>query len=475
MSNSFLMRLRSQVRQQGLQAEAAASVLGRPKTPVQYVRVPAGPSAPLPNPFAGVLEGSQPNPQQLPSPLAQPAESSSTQTQMPQEGQPSAAEQKAAKSAKWEMLLEPDEPEEPVQAEPSALEQSAPSAAQPKMAMRFQLMIDSQELETKRQRSTLAPSQGPSLSAAVYPEDSPRQGSTRQQGHQSMPPLLSTLGLSKQQQRRKPKPWELLLAAQDPQAVGSTSTTAPPSQQQGTSRPQCDQHLAQAPDQEQAKPAAVDHSQMIARWERMLDKRSSQQSASSPASVTASLDRQPSQRVSGRVPGRSSVHELAPEQSMIRAGPLSMQQQTSQAEISHSAAGAEATQLPALAPPSKQNVLAQASRAAAVPSPKPAASVAVSGAEHSQSSSASSAWQARVAAEPEQKAQTGMDLPQTLAEEGEQSDYLPNSREDRDKVPPLLCAAWCLPRALWLPSKIGKASHPCTLQQPFEVNYSWQR
>ena len=156
-----------------------------------------------------------------------------------------------------------------------------------------------------------------------------------------MPPLLSTLGLSKQQQRRKPKPWELLLAAQDPQAVGSTSTTAPPSQQQGTSRPQCDQHLAQAPDQEQAKPAAVDHSQMIARWERMLDKRSSQQSASSPASVTASLDRQPSQRVSGRVPGRSSVHELAPEQSMIRAGPLSMQQQTSQAEISHSAAGAE--------------------------------------------------------------------------------------------------------------------------------------
>ena len=137
MSNSFLTRLRSQVRQQGLQAEAAASVLGRPKTPVQYVRVPAGPSAPLPNPFAGVLESSQANPQQLPSPIAQQAESSSTQTQMPQEGQPSAAEQKAAKSAKWEMLLEPDEPEEPVQAEPSAHEQSAPSAAQPKMAMRF--------------------------------------------------------------------------------------------------------------------------------------------------------------------------------------------------------------------------------------------------------------------------------------------------------------------------------------------------
>ena len=282
-----------------------------------------------------------------------------------------------------------------------------------------------------------------------------------------MPPPLSTLGLSKQQQRRKPKPWELLLAAQDPQAVGSTSTTSPHPQQQRTSGPQSDQHSAQAPDQEQAKPGAVDHSQMIARWERMLDKRSSQQSASSPASVAASLDRQPSQRVPARAPGRSSLQQLGPEQSIIRTGPLSTQQPTPQAEISHSAAGAEAIQLAALAPPSKQNVLAQASRAAAMPSPKPAASPAASGAEHLQRSSASTIQRPGVALKPEQKMQAGLDLPETLAEEGEQSDYLPVPREDRDKVPPLLCAAWCLPRALWLPSKIGKASHPCTLQQPF--------
>ena len=472
MSNSFLTRLRSQVRQQGLQAEAAASVLGRPKTPVQYVRVPAGPTAPLPNPFAGVPESSQPSTLQASLQTAQQAESSGMQAQVPHEGQPlqqaSAAKQKAAKSAKWEMLLEPDEPEEPAQAEPSALEQSAPSAAQPKMAMRFQMMIDSQELESKRQQRN--PSQGPSLSAAVYPEASPRQGSTRQQGHHSMPPLLSTLGPSKQQHRPKPKPWELLLAAQDPQAVGSTPTTAAHSQQQGTSRPQSDQHRAQAPDQEQAKPGAVDHTQMIARWERMLDKRSSQQSASSPASAAAGLDRQPSQRVPGPAPGKSSLHQLGPQQSLHQMGALSAQQHAPQAEASRSAAGAESSQAPlALEISSKQASLPQARRAAHMPLARPAASPAVSRTEHPQSSSASTVPRMKVADEPEQIAQTGMDLPEKFVEEGEQSDYLPIPLEDRDKVPPLLCAACCLPRALWLPSKIGKASHPCILHRILQV------
>lgn len=477
MSNSFLTRLRSQVRQSGSQAEAAASVLGRPKTPVQFVRAPAGPSAPLPNPFAGVLESSQASPLQAPSPTAQQAESTSTQTRLQLEGQPPlqsqppAAQRKAAKSAKWEMLLEPDEPEQAAEAHPSAHEQSAPSAAQPKMAMRFQMMIDSEELEFKRQRGTSNAPQRPSLSAAVYPAESPPQGSMHQhQGHQSMPPLLSSLGPSQQQQRRKPKPWELLLAAQDSEAEGSASTAGPDFQQQGTSEPQAAgviQHGAQAPDQAQARPSAVDHSQMIARWERMLDKRSSQQSTTLPGSATASLGRQPSQRASGRAVAQSSLHQLGPQESVPRQELTGTQQQTSQAGASRSVTGEESRHPLSLSVSSAQSPSAQATGAASESPARLSASPALSGGEHPQSSRGGSAPQIRAAVEAEQHAQSCIARPGISAGmEGEdpQSSHPSVPLEDRDKVPPYLCAACCLPRALWLPYIIGKASHPCIPQ-----------
>ena len=142
------------------------------------------------------------------------------------EAQPSAAQRNSAGASKWEMLLGTDEPEPPAEAAPGPPKQSAPSAAQPKMALRFQMMIDSQELEAKRQRGASSKSQGPSLSAAVYPVGSPRQSSRHQQGHQSMPHLQSSTAPGKQPRSRKPKPWELLLAAQEPRAEGSASAAA---------------------------------------------------------------------------------------------------------------------------------------------------------------------------------------------------------------------------------------------------------
>ena len=57
MSNSFLTRLRSQVRQQGLQAEAAASVLGRPKTPCAVREGTRRPLRPAAKPFCGGPRG----------------------------------------------------------------------------------------------------------------------------------------------------------------------------------------------------------------------------------------------------------------------------------------------------------------------------------------------------------------------------------------------------------------------------------
>ena len=477
MSNSFLTRLRSQVRQSGSQAEAAASVLGPPKTPVQYVRAPAGPSAPLPNPFAGVLESSQASPLQAPSPTAQQAESSSTQAQLLLEGQPllqpqpSAAQRKAAKSSKWEMLLEPDEPEQSAEAQPSAHEQSAPSAAQPKMAMRFQMMIDSQELESKRQRGNSNAPQGPSLSAAVYPTGTPQQGSMPQhQGHHSMPPLLSSLAQAKQQHRRKPKPWEMLLAAQDSEAGSGTSTAAPDNQQQGTSEPQSAenvQHGAQAPDQAQARPSAVDHSQMIARWERMLDKRSSRQSSSASTSSTASLGRQPSQRDSDRAVRQSSLRQLGSQQSISGQELTTMQQQTGQAEVSASAAGEASMQPLVLKIPSVHSPPAQATGAASAPPARLSPGPALSGGELPQSSRGGSASRDSMAVEPEQYAESSTARPESSAgvESGDQRrNHSPVPLQDREKVPPYLCAACCLPRALWLPSSLGKASHPCIPQ-----------
>ena len=467
MSSSFLTRLRSQVRQSGSQAEAAASVLGRPKTPVQYVRVPAGPSAPLPNPFAGVLEGSQASPLQAVSPIAQQADSSSMRTEMLLEGQPpqqlQPSQQKAAKSAKWEMLLDTDEPEQPAQAEPSADEQSASSAGQPKMAMRFQNMIDSQELESKRQRSAATKTQGPSLSAAVYPAESSRQGSVRQQqGHYSMPPLLSSLVPSQQQHSRKLKPWEMLLAAQEPQADGSASTAVPDAQQRGSSRPQTagDAQQSIAPEREQARPSVVDHSQMIARWERMLDKRSSQQNASTPHSATASLPGQPSKRAPGRAAGQSSMHQ-APQEGGLSVGSIGLQRHTPQAGPSLPAA--ENMHVSALEAPLNHNSSARASRGALMPSGRPTAPPALLGVEQPQSSTAGIVPRARVAAEPEQGVGRGLDC-QGMMMEGEQHIHSSIPVEQSDKVPPSLCAGCCLPRALWLPPKIGKASYPCMSQ-----------
>ena len=296
------------------QATAADTALERPKTPVQYVRSPAGPSPPLPNPFAGFVESiraasPEPHPSAASAEGRQVAPDLAQQGRPPTAQQPSAArKQKAAKKpAAWEMLVEggdePRKPREPVGAERSAL----PEAPLPKMAMRFQMLIDSQKMEEERQVSSSTGRQ-PSHSAAAYPAGSPRQVSAPQQGHQSMPHLRRPPGSPlptgqpdhgqiKQGQEHR----SLLLGAYD---TGSASHAEPGAvdshglQQESSSQVYAEKQpgglaageagpATAGQSGSATSPSAAAQLEAITRWERMLDRRASQSQAA-PASVGAS-------------------------------------------------------------------------------------------------------------------------------------------------------------------------------------------
>ena len=370
LGSNFISRLRSGFRQHSSShATGTAPLLGRQKVPVQYVRPSTGPSASLPNPFAGVLESSQPAPlERTVQPSAQ-LQGRPVQLSMPQQERPptalqmsesqssaaasAAAKKKAAKQATWELLLggdEPQEPSEPGRAEAGAEESlsasiSAPADMQPKLALRFQMMIDSQELDLKRQQRntsnnlSAAPAR-PSQSAAVYPADSPRQVSVPQQAHHSMPSLQKPQSSSGSQPTtsRKLKRWELLLGDDSPTAESKEGCAASGSQDlqsQGTSRlegSESVQHQGVLPDQKQTVSAqsalgadAGQQAQMIARWERMLAKREPQHSTVSTASnasslvVPASTQQVPLESTSSPAGRGLASTQLAPEDSSAAA------------------------------------------------------------------------------------------------------------------------------------------------------------
>ena len=371
LGSNFISRLRSGFRQHtSSRATGTAPLLGSQKLPVQYVRPSMGSSAPLPNPFAGVLESSQLAPlertEQPPAQLqSQPAKVSMPLQERPtvplmSESQSSAAasaaaKKKAAKQAKWELLLggdEPEEPSEPCLAEAGAEESSsqsssAPKDKLPKMALRFQMMIDSQELDLKRQQRKMsnnppaAPAR-PSQSAEAYPAGSPRQVSEPQQAHHSMPSLQKSQLSSGPQPTpsRKPKRWELLLGDDSPTAESGEGCAASGPQDlqvQGTSRlegSESAQHQGVLPDQEQTVSAqsalgadAGQQAQMMARWERMLAKREPQQSTVSTASnasslvVPASTEQAPLESTSSPAAEGLSSTQLAPEDSRAQLPP----------------------------------------------------------------------------------------------------------------------------------------------------------
>ena len=361
LGSNFISRLRSGFRQHSSShASGTAPLLGRQKVPVQYVRPSTGPSAPLPNPFAGVLESSQPAPLERTVQRSAQLQGQPVQLSMPLQERPqtalqmsesqssaagsAAAKKKAAKQVKWELLLggdEPEEPSEPGRAEAGAEESSsacisAPADKQPKLALRFQMMIDSQELDLKRQQRntsndlSAAPVR-PSQSAAVYPADSPRQVSVPQQAHHSMPSLQKPQASSGSQPTpsQKLKRWELLLGDDSPTAESKEGCAASGSQDlqsQGTSRlegSESAQHQGVLPDQEQTVSAqsalgadAGQQTQMIARWERMLAKREPQHSTVSNASslvVPANAQQVPLESTSSPAGKGPASTQLSPE------------------------------------------------------------------------------------------------------------------------------------------------------------------
>ena len=310
MSSGAIARLHSRGAPPPAQAAGAGAALERPKTPVQYVRSPAGPSPPLPNPFAGFVESTRAAASE-PESSSVSAEGLCSEPVLPQQGRPPIAQQPSAvrrqkaakKPAAWEMLVEDgEEPREPVRAERSAPHE----APLPKMAMRFQMLIDSQKMEEERESSTSIFRQ-PSHSAAAYPAGSPRQTSQPQQGHQSMPhlrrPPVSPLpagqpgrGQVKAEQERR----SMLLSAHDTQSVSHAEPGA--SDSQGLQHESSSQaHTGQQPgglaageagpapagqSQSAASPSAAAQLEAIARWERMLD-RGASQGRTAPASEGA--------------------------------------------------------------------------------------------------------------------------------------------------------------------------------------------
>ena len=294
MSSGAIARLHSRGAPPPAQAAATGAAPERPKTPVQYVRSPAGPSPPLPNPFAGFVESTR---AAASAPESSPvsAEGLLSEPVLPQQGRPPIAQQPSAvrrqkaakKPAAWEMLLDPgDEPRKP--REPVRAEGSAPHEAPlPKMAMRFQMLIDSQKMEEERQNSASIGRQA-SHSAAAYPAGSPRQASQPQQGHQSMPHLQPPpgsplpLGQSgpgqtiQEQERRRVHSQGLQQESSSqaqPGAMAAGDAGPAPAGQLGQSQPA-------------ASPSAAAQLEAIARWERMLDKGASQGQAA-PASEGA--------------------------------------------------------------------------------------------------------------------------------------------------------------------------------------------
>ena len=291
MSSGAIARLHSRGAPPTAQAAAAGAPPERPKTPVQYVRSPAGPSPPLPNPFAGFVESTR---AAASAPESSPvsAEGLLSEPVLPQQGRPPIAQQPSAvrrqkaakKPAAWEMLLDPgDEPRKP--REPVQAEGSAPHEAPlPKMAMRFQMLIDSQKMEEERQNKSSIGRQA-SHSAAAYPAGSPRQASQPQQGHQSMPHLRPPPGSPLPLGR--PGPGQMI-PEQERRRVHSQGL-----QQESSSQAQPGAMAAgdagPAPagqSQPAASPSAAAQLEAIARWERMLDRRASQGQAA-PASEAA--------------------------------------------------------------------------------------------------------------------------------------------------------------------------------------------
>ena len=450
----MISRLHSQVRQPGsAQAEAAESVLGRPRTPVQYIRPPAGPSTMPPNPFAGVLESSrQASPAPEPSSGAL-QEEDSHQAEVPlqaslQESQPSAVQRKAARNAKWEMMMGGDELDKPPGAEGSAFEASASSPAQPelqpKMAMRFQMMIDSQELEFKRERSMAS-------SQSVMLKRNQSQASVWRQGHHSLPrPQRSSVP-----RKPKQKPWELLTAPdEEPQADGEACPVASRSLEQGIRSPEFAQNAQREGllSQERCKPNAEDQMQMIARWERMLDKRSSSASAVGPVGPQG-LNRQPSRKsLSSSAAGLSSMQQAPPKRALgcvvdpgitqhnhmdSTSGPSmssAMMQQAPPPDASHSAAASASLRDPTLSGNSNQVSPAAAPEAALPPLASRAAPPAVSASEHAQSNSGPNFARDGTASEPQQEEQRSIFCSEMSAEMAGEGSGIATLVEDREKV-----------------------------------------
>ena len=291
MSSGAIARLHSRGAPPTAQAAAAGAAPERPKTPVQYVRSPAGPSPPLPNPFAGFVESTR---AAASAPESSPvsAEGLLSEPVLPQQGRPPIAQQPSAvrrqkaakKPAAWEMLLDPgDEPRKP--REPVRAEGSAPHEAPlPKMAMRFQMLIDSQKMEEERQNSSSIGRQA-SHSAAAYPAGSPRQASQLQQGHQSMPHLRpppgSPLPLGQSGPGQMIQEQERRRAHSQGLQQESSSQAQPGAMAAGDAGP-----APAGQSQPAASPSAAAQLEAITRWERMLDRGASQGQAA-PASEAA--------------------------------------------------------------------------------------------------------------------------------------------------------------------------------------------
>ena len=369
MSSEAIARLHSRGAPPPAQAGAAGAAPERPKTPVQYVRSPAGPSPPLPNPFAGFVESTR---AAAPEPESSSVSAGVRQVELdlPQQGrppvvpQPSAVRrQKAAKKpAAWEMLVDPgDEPREPRKpSKPAQAERSAPHEAPlPKMAMRFQMLIDSQKMEDERQNSTSSGGQA-SHSAAAYPAGSSRQASQPQQGHQSMPHLRRPLpagqpghGQMIQKQERR----GLLLGAHDsPSASRADQGLHEESSSQGHTEQQpgglAAGEAGSAPaghSQPVASPSAAAQLEAIARWERMLDRGASQSQAAPAFEGAHSIPQAPAPHHSAAAPAAApsskpspSLEKPFPSQSLQGAPAIGLAQ--GKAAAAHSSTLAPALQ-----------------------------------------------------------------------------------------------------------------------------------
>ena len=356
MSSGAIARMHSRGAPPPAQAAAAGAAPERPKTPVQYVRSPAGPSPPLPNPFAGFVESTRAAASQ-PEASTVSAKELCSEPVLPQQGRPPIAQQPSAvrrqkaakKPAAWEMLVDPgDEPRKP--RELAQAEGSVPHEAPlPKMAMRFQMLIDSQKMEDERQNSASIGRQ-PSHSAAAYPTGGPRQVSQPQQGHQSMPHIRRPTGSPLPARQSSPGH---MIQEQERWRVHSQGL-----QQESSSQAQPGAMAAgdagPAPagqSQPAAGPSAAAQLEAIARWERMLDRGASQSQAAPVSEAAHSIPQAPapyhSAAASAAAPSSTPAPALEkPFSSQSLQGSSAVGLAQGSAAVSHSSMHAPALQAP---------------------------------------------------------------------------------------------------------------------------------